>query len=204
MRWFLRVVRLPVALPGAVLLGALSAFTLGSAIAIPVVDVARAFGDLPYAAVLPLVAVVALGALAARASPPAAAPSARAHAALLVGFVLACAVADATAFCVTLWLSGRGTDLAAARNVLGYAALLFAGQAALGVKRAPSVPAVYVFVSTVFGRVRGEAQPWAWPALPGTGDDVLAAALAASAAAVLACASALRSAERFYGLRGMA
>ncbi|MBN9153059.1 MAG: hypothetical protein J0J05_03635 [Microbacterium sp.] len=197
MSLFLRSVRFTITAPAALLLGALSVVAAGGYIGIPVIDSGRAFGELPYTALLPLAFVIVIGAIEARAAPLEAAASARRHAVLLTLVICANAALYAIADCATLAAMG-GIDLAAARNAIGYTGLLFIGQAVLGLKRAPIVPAIYLIVATVFGRIHGVIQPWAWPATPAAGPDVLAALIMTAVAAMMACGCARYFPARFY------
>lgn len=200
MRWLVATFRIQYILAAAAVLGVVSAFTLQYGIGIPTIDTGIALGIMPFTAILPLVLTTTVGALAALGSPALAAASARRHDLYLIATITACATLFAIAHLAALAATGGFGDLGAARNVLAYSGLVLAGQAAFGVRRGPAVPVVYVGLSTVFGRIHGQMQPWAWPVIPATTSDIVLAALALAAGGILASASARRWPAHFYAL----
>lgn len=200
MRWFLKSLRTTWATLAAVLLGIVSAVSLGQSITVPVIDSSQIFGMLPFTALFPLVIVIGVGGLVASASPITATQASKAHADLLCLFAMSVCLLFGLSHLVALKLTGVDYDLGAIRNVFGYLALLFLGQSIFQLKWAPVAPAAYLFLATVFGRINGEVQPWGWPVLTGSWIDVYVAAGASIASGLIVISVARRSPARFYGV----
>ncbi|MGA6127148.1 MULTISPECIES: hypothetical protein [unclassified Microbacterium] len=185
MIWLLRTLRAQWLAPAMVVLGVASALLMGQTFVIPIIDSNTAFGQMPYTVVTPLIGVVLCGYLTADSVTPTSGVATRPHRALLAATTIGAVGLYAAGHWVALHLLERAYDLSGARNALGYAALLLLAQAWVGLRHAPLVPVAYVVLSTIFGRIRGVIQPWAWPALEGGAIDLWVAAAAAIAAAVV-------------------
>lgn len=202
MRWWLKSVHAPLVLAAGFLLGVLSSLTLGTAIGIPVIDDALSFGRLPFAAILPLIAVVLTGAATSAASTAQSATAVRSHMLFATGFTVVAATVFALGYLVIGAVSGTLDDLSAVRNGYGITALLFIGQAALGMRNGALVPSIVLVVGTIFGRVRGEIQPWAWPVTTATVADALLACGVAIVCALAPLYAARRAPVRMMAGNG--
>ncbi len=203
MTWLMRSLRVWWLLLAATVLGLSSALLVDAAISVPTLDQSVIFQQMPLNVILPLLLLVMSAAAAAHASPEATALSVRPHPLIVNALTLMVAMLFAGVNTLTSWATGQDPDLAAARNVFGYSALLFASQNLVSVKYASLVPAVYVVVATVFGRVGGVIQPWAWPVMPGELADLLVSLLVATGIAAASGALASRTDRLFYGIDGV-
>jgi hypothetical protein len=185
-KWFLQAVRARWLLAAMVGMGASSALLLGGTFVVPVIDAGATFSELPFTVVTPLIAVIIAGYLTANASTPVTAVSARPHRVMFVVTTWMGLIVFVVVHWVVLALTVGPYDLSGARNVLGYATMMLAMQPWIGMRQAPIVPVAYVILATIFGRVGGVVQPWAWPVLPGGSTEVLVAAVLAIAAGVVA------------------
>lgn len=189
----------PLIMAANLLLGMLSSLTLGTAIGIPVIDDALSFGRLPFAAILPLIAVVLTGAATSAASTPQSATAVRSHVLFVTGFTAVAATVFALGYLVIAAATGTLGDLSAVRNIYGFTALLYIGQAVLGMRNGALVPSSVLVVGTIFGRIRGEIQPWAWPVTTATVADALLACGAVIVCALGPVYAARRSPLRILG-----
>lgn len=180
--------------------GIASALLVGVTFAVPALDQSLTFQQLPMTVIIPLVFVVVGGGITAQGATASAAVSARRHAMLINSSLFAAIITFVMFHIIGLMLTAGLDDLAGARNALAYAALLYTAQNFVGVGYAPLIPAIYAVIATIFGRVGGVIQLWAWPALPASWSDLAVACLAALATAVTASAWADRSSGRFYGI----
>jgi hypothetical protein len=171
-KWFVRTMHAHLLLVAAGALGAMTVIVRDASLVIPVVGPGTPFGDLPLATVIPLLVVILIGSAQHAASPPELATSARGVAGMLVFSGLATCTFFVFANAATAVLFGA-ESLSVARNTFGYFNLLLFGQLLLGLRLGPSVPPLYLFLSTVFGRgPNGMAQPWAWPVQPASVPDL--------------------------------
>lgn len=199
MTWFVRTVYGQFSLPAALILGAASGVLHDLAIAIPVIGPGTPFGDIPVSALAPLALVIVIGTLQRGASPGEVAAACRGIGRMLLLFgVVACALFIAGNAAVAAAMGTSALDIV--RNTCGYFALLLIGQTTVGLRLAPMVPALYLFLSTIFGRAPdGSAQPWAWPVVPAHLADLLVAIAIVTALAsfMLLKPAALRTSFRF-------
>lgn len=176
MKWLLLTLRSQYIAPAAIVLGVLTAPSRDLSIIIPVFSPRTPFGQLPLDAVVPLLVCVMIGTVQSAASTRETAAAARGLNRMLIlfGAVVSVLYVAAHSLTATVFLGSSTMDVS--RNMCGYFALLVAAHIIIGLRYAPMVPVLYLFLSTLFGRgPNGSVQPWAWPVQTAQTADLLVA-----------------------------
>jgi hypothetical protein len=203
MRWLLAATRLWWLLPASLVAGGMSALAIDATISVPLLDQGFAFSQVRASVVAPLAAVALFSAIGSRTSTLAAAVSSRCHAVMLNVTMWTLIVLFGMAHQLTLIALAREPDLDAVRNGFGYAALMFAAQNVVGSRAAPLVPVAYAVIGTIFSRVDGILQPWAWHVGSATPRDVAVAVSISVACSLGSGVAAFVRGARFYDTRSV-